>query len=93
MGSDPLPASPSGLGPQWVRNPKHCNPKSPEDGKWTDGDGNSLEFNKGQPGMPRERGKDHWHFTPKEGEAVDAPAPGSDVPVRIRASAQEPICD
>jgi RHS repeat-associated protein len=55
-----VPNDPSGLPPEWVRDPRH-NPRSPTDGRWRNPSGGCLEFNKGKPGEPGSQGVDHWH--------------------------------
>jgi len=69
-----LPADPSGLGGQWVRDPNH---RPPGGGRWTNPHGDTLEFHKGRPGEPGNRGKDHWHFN----GGKEHLKPGDEVPV------------
>ena len=62
----PLPDDPSKLGPDWKKNPNHKDPNGEE--YVNDKTGEKIEWNKGQPGEPGNRGKDHWHYTPPGGE-------------------------
>jgi len=72
-----LPRNPSGLGPEWQRDPTHRNPNG---SRWKGPDGDYLDFHKGRPGVPGWRGRDHWHhnggkehYTP--GDEVEVPDP------------------
>jgi len=56
-----LPNDPTGLGPEWTRDPTHLNPNGE---KWVNPEGDVLEWHRGQPGKPGNRGKDHWHWRP-----------------------------
>jgi RHS repeat-associated protein len=69
-----LPADPSGLGPQWTRDPTH---RDPNGERWRNPDGDYLDFHRGRPGKPGWRGRDHWHHNgcPEHLE------PGDEVPV------------
>jgi RHS repeat-associated protein len=95
LGLDPdklvLPKDPSGLPKDWKLDPSH---KDPNGERWRSPNGKDyLDFNKGRPGLPGERGKDHWHhnggkdhFHPGdeiEVAPVSCPAPTSD-PKRVR---------
>jgi RHS repeat-associated protein len=61
IGSDfVLPQNPSGLGPEWVNDTRH---RAPNGSRWVRGDGEQLDFDKGQPGKTGWKGKDHWHVT------------------------------
>jgi RHS repeat-associated protein len=62
----PLPKDPTGLGPDWKKNPEHKDPNGEE--YINDKTGERVEWNKGRPGQPGNRGKDHWHYTPPGGE-------------------------
>jgi len=57
-----LPDDPSKLGPEWKRDPGYKNPNGE---RWVNPNGDSLEFEKGRPGFPGWRGKDHWHWGSK----------------------------
>ena len=83
-----LPADPSGLGDQWVRVPEHIHEHG---SKWRDPDGNTLEWNKAQPGMPGWRGKDHWHLNRDKKRKIGAEElpPGTEVPVDIETPAPQ----
>jgi hypothetical protein len=52
-----LPGDPSGLPPGWTQDPSH---RDPNGERWTNGT-DVLDFNRGRPGLPGWRGKDHWH--------------------------------
>lgn len=67
-----LPGDPSGLPPNWERDPSH---RDPNGERWTNGT-DWLDFHKGRPGLPGWRGKDHWH---KDGGDEHLP-PGADCP-------------
>ncbi|NLE02898.1 MAG: hypothetical protein GX640_23770 [Fibrobacter sp.] len=54
-----LPGDPSGLGPEWLLDPKHLDPNG---SLYRDGGNNTLEFNKGRPGQKGWKGQDHWHY-------------------------------
>jgi RHS repeat-associated protein len=69
-----LPANPSGLGPQWTRDPTH---RDPNGERWRNPDGDYLDFHRGRPGKPKWGGRDHWHFD----GCPDHLAPGDAVPV------------
>ncbi|MEO6276582.1 RHS repeat-associated core domain-containing protein [Roseateles sp.] len=53
-----LPATPGGLPPGWKPDSSH---RDPNGERWTNGNGDVLDFHKGRPGFPGWRGKDHWH--------------------------------
>ena len=53
-----LPADPSGLGPEREHDPTHLDPFG---SRWRGPGGDYLDFNKGRPGLPGFRGRDHWH--------------------------------
>jgi len=57
-GSMQLPLDPSGLGPDWTRDPSHLDPNG---SRWRHPSGEYLDFHKGRPGQPGWRGRDHWH--------------------------------
>jgi len=59
----PLPNDPTGLGPDWKRDPGH---KAPNEERYVnDKTGDKLDWNKGKPGGGK-RWKDnpHWHWVP-----------------------------
>jgi RHS repeat-associated protein len=68
-----LPGDPSGLPDEWTRDPTH---RDPNGERWRHPSGDFLDFHRGRPGMPGNRGKDHWHH---KDDAEHLP-PGSDVP-------------
>jgi len=82
-----LPGDPSGLGPQWTRDPTHLDPNGE---RWRNPNGDYLDFHRGRPGQPGERSRDHWHYNGckrhlKPGEEVPtdtepAPKPQPDQP-------------
>lgn len=53
-----LPGDPSGLAPEWVRDPSH---RDPNGSRWRHPSGEYLDFHNGRPGKKGWRGKDHWH--------------------------------
>ena len=62
----PLPNDPSGLGPDWHKNPDHKNPNGEQ---WVnDKTGEKVEFERGRPTADGWRGEDHWHYTPPGGD-------------------------
>jgi RHS repeat-associated protein len=64
----PLPKDPTGLGPDWKKNPDYKNPHGEE--YVNDKTGEKIEWNKGRPGPwgpNADRGKDGWHYTPPGG--------------------------
>ena len=71
-----LPGDPSGLGPQWTRDPTH---RDPNGERWRNPDGDYLDFHRGRPGQRGWRGRNHWHHNgcPQHLE------PGDEVPVDI----------
>jgi len=75
-----LPADPSGLPPNWRRDPSH---RDPNGERWTNGT-DDLDFHKGRQGLPGWRGKDHWH---KDGGEDHLP-PGADCPTADDPPAQ-----
>jgi RHS repeat-associated protein len=75
--SKPLPDDPSKLGPDWKKNPDHKDPSGEE--YVNDKTGEKLEWNKGRPGKPGWRGKDHWHHTPPGGERSGHQRPGETI--------------
>jgi RHS repeat-associated protein len=104
VGSDPvnfidprgkmqLPADPSGLGPDWTLDPTHLDPNG---SLWRHPSGDFLEFNKGRPGMPGWRGRDHWHQNGNHdehlnpGDVVPDPAPQCGEPVPDTSPVGEP---
>lgn len=74
--SKPLPDNPSGLGPDWKRNPAH---KAPHDEQYVNGKGDKVDWHKGRPGEKGYQGKDHWHWIPAGGEKQDHVRPGQTV--------------
>jgi hypothetical protein len=73
-----LPNSPDGLGPEWTLDNTH---KYPHGQRFRHPSGRYLDWHPGRPGMPGNRGKDHWHDTDGEehlypGQEVPDPAPG-----------------
>jgi hypothetical protein len=68
-----LPNDPSGLPPDWQRDPRH---RDPNGERWVHPGGDDLEWHKGRPGAPGWRGKDHWHHN---GGNQHLP-PGTEVP-------------
>jgi RHS repeat-associated protein len=68
-----LPANPSGLGPEWVRDYTH---KDPNGERYKNPDGDVLDFHRGRPGQPGWRGKDHWHHNKNK----DHLPPDTDIP-------------
>jgi len=53
-----LPKTPSGLGPEWVKDDGHL---APNGEIWDRADGTRLDFDRGVKGRPKWGGKDHWH--------------------------------
>jgi len=51
----PLPDDPTKLGPDWKKNPQHQDPNGEQ--HINDKTGEKLEWNKGRPGQPGNRGK------------------------------------
>ncbi len=78
-----LPANPSGLGPQWTRDPSHLHPNGE---RWKNPNGDTLDFHKGQPGKPGWRSRDHWHW--KGGK--DHLKPGDEVPADTECAKETP---
>jgi RHS repeat-associated protein len=74
-GLDRLPGDPSGLGPQWTRDPSHSPPNG---SRWRNPNGDQLDFDKGRPGQPGWRGRDHWHLNDCDKHLK----PGDEVPVQ-----------
>jgi len=70
-----LPADPSGLGPEWIPDPSHQDPNGQ---RFRDSSGRILDWNKGRPGEPGWRGKDHWH-DPCNSGTKHLP-PGTEIP-------------
>lgn len=70
----PAPDDPNKLGPDWKKNPQHRDPNGEQ--HINDKTGEKMEWNKGRPGQPRNRAKDHWHYTPPGGERGDHLKPG-----------------
>jgi RHS repeat-associated protein len=68
-----LPIDPSGLPSDWTPDPSH---RDPNGERWRHPSGDFLDFNRGRPGMPGWRGKDHWHHNGGEKHLP----PGSEVP-------------
>jgi RHS repeat-associated protein len=79
--SDPFglmkaPCSPSGLPPEWTRDPSR---KDPNGERYRHPSGDFVDWSPGRPGMPGWRGKDHWHHNngddhiPPGGEIPDPP--------------------
>lgn len=79
-----LPADPSGLGPQWVNDPTHLDPNG---SRWRNPEGDYLDFHKGRPGLPGEKGKDHWH----DNGCKDHLHPGDEVAEEIGEEAAEAL--
>jgi RHS repeat-associated protein len=75
-GSMKLPSDPSGLGPEWVRDPRH---RDPNGGLYVHPSGHTLEWNKGRPGLRGWRGKDHWHLDGDHSSQGHLP-PGTEIP-------------
>lgn len=74
----PLPKDPSGLGPDWKKNPKYKNPNGAE--YVNDKTGEKIEWNQGRPGPwppTADRGKDGWHYTPPGGQRGPQMDPGA----------------
>jgi RHS repeat-associated protein len=94
LGLDPdkfkLPNDPSGLPADWKADPTHLDPNGQ---RWRHPGGDYVDFHKGRPGLPGNRGKDHWHHNGKRkhyfpGDEIDiapvsCPAPTTD-PKRMR---------
>jgi hypothetical protein len=68
-----LPSDPSGLPPEWTRDPSH---RDPNGERYRGPDDEYLDFHKGRPGQPGWRGKDHWHHN-GEDEHLE---PGDEIP-------------
>jgi RHS repeat-associated protein len=73
-GNFPLPPTPAGLPPGWVRD---CTNLAPNSEKYVFGNGDWLRFDRGQPGKPGWRGKDHWHHSSDPERHLKS---GTDVP-------------
>lgn len=73
-----LPTNPSGLGPQWTKDPTHLDPNGT---RWVDPDGDYLDFHPGRPGKPGWGGRDHWHNNGCKKHL----APGDEVPEETTA--------
>ena len=76
--SQPTPNDPSGLGPDWRKNPQHKDPNGDE--YINDKTGEKMEWNKGRPGQfgPKtDRGRDGWHYTPPGGVRGKQMDPGT----------------
>lgn len=71
-----LPNDPSGLGKEWTRDPTF---RHPNGSRWRRPDGRFLDFDKGQPGQPGERGRDHWHVDQEGERGKKHLKPGSEV--------------
>jgi hypothetical protein len=75
-----LPNDPSGLPSDWQRDPGH---RDPNGERWRHPSGDVLDWNRGRPGMPGWRGRDHWHHNggrdhlPPGTEVPDPPGDGS----------------
>jgi RHS repeat-associated protein len=88
VGSDPinfvdplgwmkLPPDPSGLGPEWTPVPT----RNPNGKMFQHPSGDALEFEKGRPGLPGWRGRDHWHRYPQgKKEKGKHYRPGDEIP-------------
>jgi hypothetical protein len=66
-----LPLDPSGLSPDWTRDPSHLDPNG---SRWRHPSGEYLDFHRGRPGERGERGRDHWHHNGEDEHLV----PGKD---------------
>ncbi len=80
-----LPADPSGLGPEWTPDPSHQDPYGQ---RFTDPSGRVLDWNKGRPGLPGWRGKDHWHDPCNSGDKHLPP--GTEIPDPAPAPQPDP---
>lgn len=68
-----LPADPSSLPPEWMPDPT-C--RAPNRVRFKHPSGDTLEFDRGQPGVSGWRGKDHWHHNGQKTHLK----PGTQVP-------------
>lgn len=75
----PLPKDPTGLGPDWKRDPGH---KAPNDERYVNDKGDKLDWHKGIPGEPGEMGKDHWHWVPGGNKDKEHYHPGDRIKFR-----------
>lgn len=82
FGEGRLPGDPSGLGPQWTPDPTH---QYPNGQRFTNPNGDILDFHKGQSGKPGWRGRDHWHWN-KEKKHLK---PGDEVPADTECPKKE----
>jgi REP element-mobilizing transposase RayT len=74
-----LPANPSDLPGEWVRDPTH---RDPNGQRFRHPDGDVLDFHRGRPGETGWTGRDHWHHNGgkehlKPGREVPDPAPSA----------------
>jgi RHS repeat-associated protein len=76
-----LPADPSTLPPEWVRDPSHLDPNGI---RYRHPSGDVLDFHKGRTGLPGWRGKDHWHRNGEDKHLL----PGEDVPDPVPMSVE-----
>jgi RHS repeat-associated protein len=74
-----LPKNPSGLPPGWKHDPTH---RPPHGERWRGPGGDTLDFDKAQPGKRGFRGKDHWHHN----DGDEHYEPGDEIEV-------QPSCD
>ncbi len=83
-----LPADPTGLSPEWIKDPTHRNPGG-EQYKGPGGD--ILEWHRGRPGQQGAQEKDHWHHYPGgQGQRHRPLVPGTEIPDPI--SGPGPSC-
>ncbi|BBU64376.1 hypothetical protein MSC49_43110 (plasmid) [Methylosinus sp. C49] len=73
LGLMKLPSDPGKLAPIWTPDPRH---RDPNGQRFTDPEGNILDFHRGRPGSPGWRGKDHWHYN----QCDQHLPPGDEVP-------------
>jgi len=97
-----LPQNPSGLGPDWQRDPGHGIPKDPDAiQRWLNKNGKEgLEWHRGKPGARGCQDKDHWHRLRKDpaGDWEKIPndplgdhlLPGTEIPDAVPFAAHRP---
>jgi RHS repeat-associated protein len=96
VGTDPtgaikfnLPKDPTGLPEGWTKDPTHRNPNG---SRWRSPSGDDyLDFDKGQPGKPGFRGKDHWHKNNEDDHLM--PGQEVDIPCQAEKDAERPSQD
>ncbi len=72
-----LPNDPTGLPPEWKRDPSH---KDPNGERWRHPNGDCLDYTTKQRGKPGWRGRDHWHHNGSKehlrpGDHIPDPSP------------------